>query len=183
MRCHIIVSGIPASGKSTVGRMIAAGLGLPFLDKDAFLETLFDEQGVGDAQWRSRLSRAADDALREQALRSDSAVITSWWRHPRSHIESGTPVEWLSSLHSNLIELYCICSPQIAAERFLSRQRHKGHLDHLKERAGVLALFEEQAALGPLGVARVVEVNTERDVDLNRLFVEIRLAAEGRSQL
>ena len=76
-----------------------------------------------------------------------------------------------------LIELYCVCSPQIAADRFLSRQRHKGHLDHLKTRAEVLANFEEQAALGPLGVARVVKVNTERDVDLNRLLAEIDLAA------
>ena len=179
MRCHIIVSGIPASGKSTVGRMIAAALDLPLLDKDEFLETMFDEQGVGDAQWRTRLSRAADDVLREKALRSDSAVITSWWCHPASHVESGTPVEWLSSLPGILIELYCICSPQIAAERFLSRKRHQGHLDHSKARAEVLASFAAQAALGALGIAPVVKVNTERDVNLNRLLAEVDLAAAG----
>ena len=176
MRGHIIVSGIPASGKSKVGGMIAGALEIPMFDKDEFLETMFEEQGIGDARWRTRLSRAADDTLRERALRSDSAVITSWWRHPASQVESGTPVEWLLSLPAVLIELYCMCAPQIAADRFLSRQRHKRHLDHLKAPADVLANFEEQAALGPLGVAPVVKVNTERAVDLNTLLARVHRA-------
>jgi len=179
MQRHIIVSGIPASGKSTVGRAVAAALGLAMLDKDDFLEAMFDRQGIGDAEWRTQLSRAADKALQEEALRSDGAVITSWWRHPSSRLESGTPVEWLSSLPGSMIELHCICSPHIAANRFLSRKRHEGHLDHLKRRVDVLTNFQHQAELGPLGIARVVEVNTERRVDVPVLIDQIR-ALEAR---
>jgi shikimate kinase len=81
-RRYIILTGIPASGKSTIGLAIATSLGLEMLDKDEILEALFDTEGVGDVEWRTRLSRAADEILREKAVRSEGAVITSWWRHP-----------------------------------------------------------------------------------------------------
>jgi predicted kinase len=173
MQRYVIVSGIPASGKSTIGHAVAAALELPILDKDEILEAMFDSQGVGNAEWRSRLSRTADETLQEMALRSDSAVITSWWRHPLSRVNSGTPVEWLSSLQGLVVELHCVCSPQVATERFLARQRHAGHLDHSKTRDEVLAGFQEHAALGPLGIGRVLMVSTERNVDLKVLLAQI----------
>jgi len=158
---YIVVSGLPASGKSTLARAVADALRLPRLDKDEILESLFDTLGVGDLEWRHKLSRAADDELRRQACALPGAVIVSWWRHPRSASESGTPTEWLSSLAGELVELYCVCSPSVAATRFVSRQRHPGHLDEQKSLAAVQASFEEQAVLGPLKVGRVLEVNTE----------------------
>jgi hypothetical protein len=173
---HIIVTGIPASGKSTVGHAVAAALGLAMLDKDEILEAMFNSQGVGNAEWRRRLSRAADGVLKERALRSGGAVIASWWRHPASQVDqvdSGTPVEWLSSLPGVVVELHCVCSPQVATERFLSRERHEGHLDRLKMHAEVLASLEQHAALGPLGVGRIVEVNTERRLELRDLLAQI----------
>ena len=48
----VVVSGLPASGKSTVARTLAGALGLPLLDKDVFLEALFASDGIGDAAWR-----------------------------------------------------------------------------------------------------------------------------------
>jgi AAA domain len=173
MQRHIIVSGIPASGKSTVGHAVAAALGFPILDKDEILEALFDTEGTGNAEWRTRLSRAADKTLQEMALRSNSAVITSWWRHPLSRVNSGTPVEWLSSLPGLVVELHCVCSPQVAAERFLARKRHEGHLDYLKTPDEVLTGLQEHAALGPLGIGRLVMVSTEQSVDLTVLLAQI----------
>ena len=148
------------------------------LDKDEILEALFNSQGVGNAEWRTKLSRAADQRLREQALRSGGAVITSWWRHPLSQVESGTPIDWLSSLPGAVVELHCVCGPQVAAARFLSRQRHAGHLDGLKTRAEVLSSFEQQASLGPLAIGRLVEINTERSVEFNNLIAQIDSACK-----
>ena len=181
MQRHIIVTGIPASGKSTIGQAVASALGLAMLDKDEILEAMFNRQGVGNAEWRTQLSRAADEALQERALQSGGAVIASWWRHPASRLDSGTPVEWLSSLPGVVVELHCVCSPQVATERFLSRKRHEGHLDQLKTHAGVLASFQQHAALGPLGIGRVVTVNTERSVELDGLLAEIEFASKGDS--
>ena len=167
---HLVLTGIPASGKSTVGRAISEALGIEMWDKDEILEDLFNEKGVGDLNWRTSLSRAADDVLRERAGRSDSSVIVSWWRHPSSTSLSGTPIEWLSKLQGTLIEVNCVCDPAIAVERFKTRIRHRGHLDHLKTNDDLLPAFQQQAALGPLGIGRLVSVNTEGNVELEDLL-------------
>lgn len=182
MQRHIIVTGIPASGKSTIGHAVAAALTLPMLDKDEILEAMFSSQGIGNAEWRTRLSRAADEALQQKALQSGSAVITSWWRHPASQVDSGTPVEWLSSLPGVVVELHCVCTPQVATERFLSRNRHEGHLDRFKTHAKVLASFQQFAALGPLGLGRIVDVNTERDVEISTLITKLERASTGHRE-
>ena len=170
---HLIVTGIPASGKSTVARALSEELGLEMLDKDEILEDLFNEKGVGDVHWRTVLSRTADEILREQASRTESSIIVSWWRHPASTLVSGTPIEWLSELPGVLIEISCICDPAIAVERFKSRIRHRGHLDQFKSSADLLAAFQQQAALGPLGIGQLIEVNTEATVELDDLLSRI----------
>jgi len=157
----VIVSGLPGSGKSTLARRLAPALGLPLLDKDDVLEALFDSLGIGDAAWRTRLSRSADEVLRRLATQMEGAVLASWWRHPKAEGESGTPIEWLSSLPAKRVEVYCACEPRIAAERFLGRTRHAGHLDGTKDREGLAAEFERLATLGPLGLGMVVRASTD----------------------
>ena len=166
---QLILTGIPASGKSTLARALSKKLGLKMLDKDEILEDLFNEKGIGDVHWRTILSRTADEILRNRASRSESSIIVSWWRHPGSTIVSGTPIEWLSDLPGVLIEINCICDPAIAVKRFQSRTRHRGHLDQFKSSADLLAAFQQQAALGPLGIGSLVEVNTEATVELANL--------------
>jgi adenylate kinase family enzyme len=163
---HLIVSGIPASGKSTIARALSKALGLEMWDKDEILEDLFNKKGVGDAQWRTALSRTADEILRERTHQSESSIIVSWWRHPASTSASGTSTEWLSDLPGSLIEVNCVCDPSIAAKRFQSRIRHSGHLDQFKSYADLEASFKVHAGLGPLGIGRLVEVNTEENVKL-----------------
>jgi adenylate kinase family enzyme len=170
---HLIVSGIPASGKSTIARALSDELGLQMFDKDEILEDLFDKTGIGDGRWRTILSRTADEILRDRASRSESSIIVSWWRHPNSITVSGTPIEWLSDLPGVLIEINCICDPAIAVKRFQSRTRHRGHLDQFKSSADLLAAFQQQAALGPLGIGRLIKVNTEATVELTDVLSSI----------
>ena len=63
MRLVVVVSGLPGSGKTTLARPLARVLGLPLLDKDDVLESLFDSLGCSTPQERQRLSRAADVVL------------------------------------------------------------------------------------------------------------------------
>lgn len=60
----VVVSGLPASGKSTLASALASAMKFAYLDKDVFLENLFHLEGVGDAQHRRRLSKRADKQLR-----------------------------------------------------------------------------------------------------------------------
>lgn len=166
MRLFVAVSGLPGSGKSTLGRAVAASLSLPFFDKDEILESLFVSLGVGDAAWRSRLSRAADHLLGELVERSAGAVVVSWWRHPLSEMDSGTDTAWLLSLSGRVVELHCDCRAEVAADRFFGRARHAGHLDGYKSVAEELSKFQRVRALGPLGVGPVFVCNTEFPVDV-----------------
>jgi predicted kinase len=166
----VVVSGLPASGKSTVAKALAASLELPLLDKDTLLEALFETTSVPDVQIRRELSLRADSEFQKQASRAGSAVLASWWKHPRSPVDSGTPTEWLARLPGTHVEVHCNCSPAAAAERFVSRKRHPGHLDGRWSNLELLASFKQQASFGPLGFGRLIEVETESTLELSALL-------------
>lgn len=172
-RRFIVISGIPASGKTALGRQLALALGLPLLDKDEILEALFDGLGTGDAEWRNRLSRSADAVLQRLAGQTAGAVLVSFWRHPQVTAESGTPTGWISALPGKVVEVHCACPPAIAAERFLARKRHDGHLDRDKHGDDLIADFVRLAALGPLGIGPVVGMDTGRAVDLDGVLRQV----------
>jgi len=175
----VVVSGLPASGKSTIGAALAEHLGLPLYDKDIFLEALFAEHGIGDPEWRGRLSRIADENLIQHASSAAGAVICSWWRHPRSQEPTGTPTQWLSGLPGRLVEVHCRCAPETAAGRFFHRQRHPGHLDARQSLDELAERFAIQSAFGALGVGALVEVNTEGPGDFPSLYSSVDVVLTG----
>ena len=179
MSRFVIVSGLPASGKSTVGHVIASGLGLPLLDKDVVLESLFERTTPTDALGRNDLSRRADDAFRANAIGSGGGVLVSWWRHPRSVAESGTPTQWLASLPGAVVEVHCLCAPLVAAKRFVARIRHSGHFDDRRSLAELLIQFNEHAVHGPLGIGSLIEIRTDEAVNKSVLLRQVSHAFEA----
>ncbi|MEZ5560038.1 MAG: AAA family ATPase [Pseudomonadales bacterium] len=179
MKTAVVVSGLPASGKSTVGRALARSLAMPLLDKDDILEALFDSLGVRDAQWRALQSRASDGVLEHLALANDSAVLVSFWRDAETWSDTGTPVEWIGSNAERIVEVYCACPPQLALERFEARARHPGHLDRQQDRHEMLEGLTRLAASGPLGIGRLVRIDTARAVDVAELTARVRAALGG----
>jgi hypothetical protein len=160
----VVISGIPGSGKSTVGERIATLLGLDVIDKDVILEASLPG-GVVDPETRDRLSRQADHAMRTKVQVSRGAVLISHWRRPELSMASGTPTEWLTML-PDLVEVHCVCSPSTAARRFLDRERHRGHGDERHDPGDLLERFHALADLGPLGIGTTVTVDTEGDLDV-----------------
>jgi gluconate kinase len=162
----VVVTGLPGSGKSTLGRSLAAELGLAFIDKDDILETLFDHVGVATPDDRTRLSRASDAVMETLAQASPGAVLTSFWRREELSDVSGTPTSWLRDRPSGtVIEVYCDCPPALAAQRFAGRSRHPGHFDDERTAADLRGQFEPLAALGPWQLGAVVRVDTSRPLD------------------
>jgi predicted kinase len=90
MSTFVVVSGLPASGKTTLAAALAEEIAAPHLDKDVFLEALFDREGASDSESRQKLSRRADEEFQSQALKQPLAVLSSWWRHPGGHPNSPT---------------------------------------------------------------------------------------------
>jgi len=141
------------------------------------LEALFDNC-TDRMRLRDELSREADASFQEQAEQSAGAVLASWWKHPRTTAESGTPTKWLAALPGVKVEVHCQCSAEVAARRFLDRKRHAGHLDDRWSHAQLLASMREQASLGPLGLGSLVIVSTESIPDMTAVLEQ--LAAEFR---
>jgi predicted kinase len=172
-RPFIVVSGLPASGKTTLAARLAQILGLPLFDKDDILEALFERAGTVDAAARQRLSRMSDDVLKKIAAASPGAVVVSHWRHERAEGTSGTPVAWLKALSALLIEVHCICPPAIAERRFRARQRHPGHNDAARS-PELTEQFQRLADLGPLGIGAPISVRTDEPYDIAGIIHEIQ---------
>lgn len=172
-RRFVVVSGLPGSGKSTLAQPLAAALGLPLLDKDHILDRLFESKGVGDAQWRRTLSRESDRILQTEALASRGAVLVSHWHLPGMPMDSGTPTRWLRELSAEVVNVHCRCDAQLAAERFIRRKRHPGHLDGEKSPSEIRARIEQVCGFGRLAMQPRVDVDTSQPVSIDRLLRDV----------
>ncbi len=179
-RPFVIISGLPGSGKTTLARQLAPALGLPLIDKDDILEQLFDSKGVGDAAWRRALSREADVVLQSEAAASQGAVLSSMWHVSGMADDSGTPTRWLLELSNLIVEVHCVCPPELAAKQFIERKRHIGHLDGVATLAAILDDLRAHARLGALDIGPQVDVDTSETPSIDSVVREIR-AAFGRT--
>jgi predicted kinase len=130
----LIVTGPPASGKSTLGRRLARGLGLPFLSKDLFKETLFDELGWSDREWSRRLGGASMALL----FRSAAALLEAG---QSVALESNFYSEWdtpplrqlAEKFACRFVQVVCTASGPTLLERYkrriVTRERHPGHTE------------------------------------------------------
>ena len=62
--CCILVTGIPASGKSTMAKYLSKELGIPMFSKDEIKERLFDTLGFQSREEKVRLGVAAMERLK-----------------------------------------------------------------------------------------------------------------------
>jgi cytidylate kinase len=165
-RRFVVISGLPGSGKTTLGLALAESLRLPLIDKDDILERLFEERGIGDARWRRKLSRESDAIFELQARSSaDGAVLVSHWHRAGMTADSGTPTEWITELSPAIVNVNCICEVQVAAGRFARRRRHAGHLD-ARSLAEVVLSLRSLESVGWLEVGARVDVETSGVVDV-----------------
>ncbi|MGH7706893.1 MAG: shikimate kinase [Vulcanimicrobiaceae bacterium] len=75
MRRHIVLVGFMASGKSTVGRLLAAEFGLPFVDTDALIVERHGTIAAIFARGGEPAFRAYELAAVETALAGEPAVV------------------------------------------------------------------------------------------------------------
>jgi predicted kinase len=175
-RSIIVITGLPASGKTTLANLLGTELGFVVIDKDDFLETLLGSVQEFDPEFRHRSSRKADELFEEAARSSGNAILVSHWQGPDENRESGTPSAWLREFDS-VIEVACKCSVATAVGRFRRRIRHPGHGDNRSDLPTLLSWFEEDSRRGRLGLGPLIEVNTEDFVDIKELAQTIRLLA------
>jgi glucokinase len=162
----VVISGLPGSGKTTLGRRLAPMLNLPLFDKDDILNRLLESKGVGNAAWRRTLSRESDVILQQDASSSGGAILVSFWRLPGTPSDSGTPTDWLDAPSHRVVNVHCGCELEVAASRFVQRRRHPGHLDGESSSAEVLASLRKLTQLPPLDIGPRIDVDTSQEPNL-----------------
>lgn len=172
----IVMSGLPASGKTTLGRAIAEAMDIPYLDKDEFLERLYETEGIGDRAYRRQLSQRSDAAFQDAAEALDAAVLISHWRPRGGPDDTGTPTAWLGETFDNIIEVHCVCSPEIAARRFVARRRHPGHLDAARNPDDTLARMRSLAPGYPLGFGSLIHSPVDAAIDVPGIVAQVKQA-------
>jgi cytidylate kinase len=172
-RRFVVLSGLPGSGKSTLAQQLAPALHFPLIDKDTIIRRLFESKGVADATWRRTLSRESDVIFQAEATAAEKAVLVSHWHLPGMPADSGTPTGWLLEPQYQVVNVHCVCGPEVAAERFHQRKRHPGHLDSEATYPEILAGLRALERLGPLEIGQRVDVDTSQEPRLDAVVRDI----------
>lgn len=176
----IVVSGAPATGKSTIAAALSAELRWPLLPLDPLKETLADVLGLGDAQgdenWSDRLGDAAAALIFRLTAQFPDAIAEGWWRGQRR--------ELALAAFTGAVEVFCRCSPELAARRMRDRHgvsRHPIHRDVMNPAVADRA-FELAQTVTPLCLgADLIEVDTGRQGATTRAVAAV-LAALGHER-
>ena len=167
---YVVVSGPPASGKSTLAPALARSLSLPLLAKDVIKDALMDVLPVPDVETSRLIGRAAVDAMLAVAAHTPmGAVLESNFHRTRAAAE-------LRRLPGSIVEVFCRCDRTVAEERYRARAgtRHAGHFDEIR---AADELWNDEVCEPVAGGWPVLEVHTDGRVDVDHLIGQVREAA------
>jgi predicted kinase len=176
----VIVSGLPASGKTTLARWLAAELQLPLISRDDIKERLFESLGWSDREWSKRLGNASWDLLywfvEAQLTAGQECII-------ESNFNPAWDSERISALadqnRSRLVQIHCHADSDVLVERYLGRvasgERHPGHVDHVtidEQRDRLLAAKPEPLTID--GKTILVDTTDPSRIDYDWILAEVR---------
>lgn len=177
MKRAVLVNGVPASGKSTVARTVAAAKGWPLLTLDTVKEAFFAHLGTGDRDYNRLLGKASYQAI--FALIGDFpdgaiAAVDAWFGFQ--------PVEVLNEHLARagigkVAEVWCHAPAAIIGERYRARLGHR-HAGHLGE-SYIPELIDLAGRAEPLGSFPLFEVDTTSPLDITALAPWLETALNG----
>ena len=172
MKRVVLVNGVPASGKSTVARALAAETGWPLLALDTVKEALFDHLGAGDRERNRLLGRASYQAIFSAIgdFPADAtAIVDAWFGFQPREVLVG---HLQRAGVERVVEVWLRASPELVGARYAERAKRRidGHpgLEYVPE----LEALARRAA--PLGGFPLIEVDAASPCDAGALAIETR---------
>ena len=163
----IVVTGPPASGKSSLSRELAERLSVPLLSKDELKERLYETIGSG-AELERQIERAALAIVFSVAgTQLDAGVpviLESDFQRPRDE----EPLRDLARDHrAGVVQVHCKRDADELVDHFVERvlegRRHPGHGDEPADAAEVRAKLDS-GVWDPLDLGgETIEVDTHDD--------------------
>ena len=165
----LVVTGMPSSGKTTVGEGLARRLRFPLIAKDEIKESLYDSLGAADVASSARLGRAAYAlifALARASLNSGASLVVE-----ANFFRDQEPKFRALPAH-RLVQLHCQAPLAVLSERYANRSRHAGH--HDAEKITELPARFESGVHEALNLpGDLIELDTTQPVDLDALADKI----------
>jgi predicted kinase len=154
----VVVSGPPASGKSTLAPPLAAELRLPLVAKDTIKDALMTVLPVPDVAASRVLGRASVVAMLAVAAASPVGAVIE------SNLHRSRAVAEVAALPGRVVEVFCACDPEVGAARYRARagSRHAGHFDQERDPA---ELWNDEVARPVDGGWPVLRVDTNGRFD------------------
>ena len=172
MKRVVLVNGVPASGKSTLARALAAQTGWPNLALDTVKEALFAHLGAGDREHNRLLGRASYQAI--FAAIGDfpdgaTAIVDAWFGfQPREVLVGHLRLAGVE----RVVEIWLRAEPHVVGARYAERAAHRsdGHpgLEYVPE----LEALARRAK--PLGGYPLIEVDAASGYDADALAATAR---------
>lgn len=166
----VVVTGMPASGKSTVAELLADRLSLPLVAKDEIKELLYETVGTGDVAFSGRLGGAAYALVFSTAasiLRAGRPVIVE------ANFFCGSAEHGLAALpRHRAVQIHCAAPLDMLVERYRGRARHPGHNDGVK--VDELAARLASGAHDPLDLdGELIQLDTSSPLDGDALVSRV----------
>jgi len=158
----VVISGMPCTGKTSIGKVIARKVGLPFFCRDSFKEILFDDLGWDSKEFSQKLGRTTFhllfDVARELIDNNCSFICeTNFFRGQSDEI-----FKEIGLGKCDFLEVHCSTEKRVLLERFREREksdeRHPGH--KYRENEGHLAGCFLTGIHDPLQIGDLIMVNT-----------------------
>lgn len=178
----ILVNGAAATGKTTISKAISARFSIPYYSKDDFRSLLIDVLGTGDIKWIKKLGHASAEVFRsimEKSLSNGQSLIIDQVFF--SEIISPFIRKLKVKYKFTVIQVFCMCNPDVAFERYVRRSKSKLRNKGFKEELRYQEVKQRLISWKPAEVGgRLITIDTT-DIhkipkQLEKVFEEIAKA-------